>query len=703
MTMPDHPRLLFDQAGIETLKARLAAHDWVKALWTRKLRPLDDVLRQPVELPDRGGNWWHWHISPVSGAHLTAGKRIGAWQWEHIDPITGKVFLGDTSHPSSDYDACVIGMLHEQWAQNARDLGVAYQVTGDRAYARKARDILMGYAAKYPAYDLHASGYGTSRTDKVIPRTGGGRVGSTYLEESAWLIPFCHGVDLVWDALSAEDRRAIAQKVVLPSITEVIVAPSASIHNIQCWANAAWGSAGLLLGDQALVAKAIEHPEMGYWKQVTAGVTPAGMWWEGSWGYHFYTLSALLWLTEAARNCGIDLYGEALERMFNAPLIFAMPNDRLPAFNDSGEEDLAARASPYELAALRYPRNGYDALLRKSPRTDDFALWFGKGTLAAAGRRKRGLAGVIDSGYSILTQGKGKDAAWVCMKHGPHGGWHDHADRLNFVLYARGEVIGVDPGTIEYGRKEDFEWYKTSVAHNTLVIDEMVQQKTNGRHIASGRAAGIDYAMAGADALYEGVRFIRSMALLNGRLLVVMDQVACDRERVMDLAYHHRGTWSDLPAGLPWNPPEKPGYMHLRDATVRKTDKSMRLTVETRKGLHSSIVLAGGEQTEAITAYGIGQSLDLRVPTVLFRRHAAQSLFYWAVSIAADPVALRVLPVLGEDGRALPAGAVAAVAVTFDGATHTLVANPDKERLRVAGPDGRERVVTDVFTRLAQA
>ncbi len=50
------------------------------------------------------------------------------------------------------------------------------------------------------------------------------------------------------------------------------------------------------------------------------GVSPDGVWWEGAWGYHFYTLSALWSLTEAARNCGINLYSDELKRMFDAPL-----------------------------------------------------------------------------------------------------------------------------------------------------------------------------------------------------------------------------------------------------------------------------------------------------------------------------------------------------------------------------------------------
>ena len=104
MNLEKHPRLLFNCDGIENLKRRLDSRAWLKALWDRKLGVLSETLKEPVELPERGGGWWHWYASPTTGAVLKTGKQIGKWEWEHIDSVSGEVFKGDRSQPSTDYD-----------------------------------------------------------------------------------------------------------------------------------------------------------------------------------------------------------------------------------------------------------------------------------------------------------------------------------------------------------------------------------------------------------------------------------------------------------------------------------------------------------------------------------------------------------------------------------------------------------------------
>src|SRR6185437_4609387 len=98
------------------------------------------------------------------------------------------------------------------------------------------------------------------------------------------------------------------------------------VHNIQCWKNSAVGLIGLLLDDKELVKDAIDDPDRGYRVQLEKGVMPDGAWWEGAWGYHFYTLNALWPLVEAGRNCGIDLVDPRLKKMCDAPLVFALPD-----------------------------------------------------------------------------------------------------------------------------------------------------------------------------------------------------------------------------------------------------------------------------------------------------------------------------------------------------------------------------------------
>jgi hypothetical protein len=221
------PGLLFDPSGIHTLKTRIQTQDWANRFWQSVQQKLDEALATDVVLPPRGGNWFHWHASPTTGAALEVGKQIGPWEWEHIDPVGGDIFRGDPSEPSKDFDGCMIRILHYEWCEQIRDLGVAYQVTGDVRYAKRAREIVLAYAEKYLEYPFH-----NTRGEEKI---GGGRVGPQTLNEAVWIISVCHGTDLIWDILSEQDKKTIAEKMLLPAAREVILPHEMKVHNIQCW------------------------------------------------------------------------------------------------------------------------------------------------------------------------------------------------------------------------------------------------------------------------------------------------------------------------------------------------------------------------------------------------------------------------------------------------------------------------------------
>jgi oligo-alginate lyase len=627
-----HPRLLFTSAGIEQLKERVRQPEW-SPQWTAFRKSYDDALGAAIELPPRGSNWFHWYVCPKHGVRLTTGKRIAAWQWEHICPTDHEVFRGDPSRPQTDFDGCVLSGTHDRYARAVRDGGILYQVTGDARYAKRVREILLAYAAKYLDYPVH--------TTTAEAKIGGGRVGPQTLDESTWLIPMAQGADLVWDTLSDADRAAIADKLFLPAARDVILPHRMGIHNIQCWKNSAVGLAGYLLGDDALIRAAIDDPDRGYRAQMAKGVQGDGVWFEGAWGYHFYTMSALWPLVEAARNAGTDLYGEPLKKMFEAPVLLAMPNLMLPAFNDSAET--AVRNPLYELAYARYKDPVYLAAI-PAGRRNDFAVWFGVPALPAEKPAPGASRNFPDSGYAILSNG----GTWLCLKYGPHGGGHGHPDKNNFILYAHDEVLFPDPGTRPYGSPLHAEWDRATVAHNTLVVDGKSQAPATGKLLAFGN----DYAMTDAGAIYPGVRFIRTVAMVSPNLIVFVDRVTADAPHTFDLANHIAGTWKDEPGAEKIALP----YPHVQDAT-RRTSLAT-----------DSVALSfpGNGGTEVIAATGPGKSTAERIPMSIFRRTGREATFVWAVSL--DGVRQKLDANLGEKISARIAG----VTVTVDTDAHTV-------------------------------
>ena len=674
--LPPHPRLLLNRDGVEELKARVERHSWAKECWESVKKRADEALEREVELPPRGGNWRGWYACPTHGGSLRRGKQIEKWKWEHICAIGGEALLGDPSKTTTDFDGCGIVYVHEDWSNLVRNLGLAYQITRETRYARKAVEIALAYAERYKDYPLHNL--------HGLAHVGGGRVGSSTLDESIWLMSICQGLDLIWETLTEEERTKIETQLLQPAARDVILPYKLGVHNIQCWKNTAVGLIGLLVGDKELIYEAFDNPDSGYHTQINKGVLSDGSWFEGAWGYHSFALNALLNLTEAARNSGTDLYGKKLKAMFDVMLKLATPTLKLPAFNDSQEHDLRKLAVLYELGYARYRDPDYARLLSEYNRKSDQALWFGMDVASECEFRARSTNSSA-CGYAVLARGDGKDATWLCLKYGPHGGGHGHPDKLNFVIYARGEAVAIDPGFASYGLPVHAEWYRTTLAHNTLVVDEASQKSAEGRCIAFGSEKGVDYVSADAGEIYDGVRFVRTAALLDQNLLAFIDLVSTDEPRTLDIAYHQRGTWIDLPPGLDWELPDKLGYKHLRDATSRPTRRALSLKTRIDEGWDMLIALAGGEQTEVITGTGIWRHLEDHVPAVIFRRTTNRTAYGWAVSLDGSPVKIEHLPLRFNNG----AGLASAVRVTLtDGRSWVLISNPDKRSVSVELSNG---------------
>jgi hypothetical protein len=324
----------------------------------------------------------------------------------------------------------------------------------------------------------------------------------------------------------------------------------------------------------------------------------------------------------------MDLYGEPLKKMFEAPVQLAMPNLRLPAFNDSAETPV--RNGLYELAYARYRDPVYLTALAAGNRRNEYALWFGVDPLPGDSPASIKSYNATDSGYAILARGTGQSATWLCLKYGPHGGGHGHPDKNNFVLYAGGKVVFPDPGTRPYGSPLHAEWDRVTMAHNTLVIDQASQAQSTGRILAFGD----DFAMTDAGSIYPGVRFIRTAALLSQNLIVFVDRVTADRDRTFDLANHFAGTWAEPSGGSAISLGTSAGYQHVRDATVRHADGISLRTTSAR------IVLAPNEPTDVITGTGVGTSTEDRVPMSIFRRRGRETTYVWAVSLDGSPVTL---------------------------------------------------------------
>jgi hypothetical protein len=126
----------------------------------------------------------------------------------------------------------------------------------------------------------------------------------------------------------------------------------------------------------------------------------------------------------------------------------------------------------------------------------------------------------------------------------------------------------------------------------------------------------------------QGVRFVRTAAMVNPNLIVVVDEISADAEHVYDLAVHLDGKWDDLPEGKPLAAPEGDGYGEIAALTTRTAEESVTLGTNL-----AHISLAEGTSTEILTGTGVGESTQDRVPIAVFRRKAKATHFVWAIAL----------------------------------------------------------------------
>ncbi|MCC7498785.1 MAG: heparinase II/III family protein [Bryobacterales bacterium] len=595
--------LLVDQVELDAARAKAARYEWAASTLAGIMADAEAALKQPVKLPDRGGQWSHWYACKKDGAELVTDSPVA-----HRCPRCGTVYTG---YP---YDEVVIGWEHLNHASRARQCGLAYRFTGRKEFAARAGEILTAYAGRYRTYPRH------DQWGRDIP--WGGRVSAQTLEESQFLISMSWAYALVRETLDAPARRHIEQDL-LRAAANVILDHDMKIHNIQCWKNSAVAAAGFVLNDPDLVHNAIDNPEHGFRAQIAKGVTGDGLWYEGSTSYHYYTMSALWVLVEAARHAGINLYGERYRMLFDSPVRLAFPNGYTPAFNDSHSSDITARGDLYELAYTRWKRPLYAHLLAAGKRGSLQSLLYGEPVVESGPIIAEQSTLFRQAGVAMLRR-QGTAAA---VRFGLHGGGHGHPDKLNLLTFSGGEQFGVDPGSIAYGMPLQQEWFKTTVAHNTVSVDGAQQEAVDGEFGSWSDTPDAVTLAARATRVCPGVELARTVRLTPRR---ITDRFECTAaaEHTYDWVFHAYGT---LATSLPMKPLLEKlgaanGYQHITGVLHANTDQDWWAEWDVN-GVRCRIRMRGQPGTEVFRGTAPGVDAREQVALILVRRRARATVF----------------------------------------------------------------------------
>jgi len=651
---PPHPFLacMADELGRlrQAYRGQAAERDIVAA----RVKEAERFVGEPVEFPPRGGQHNQWYQCDKCEIAL---RTVDATH--HQCPKCGKVYSGPP------YDDVIFSQQHSRNLQRMVTAAWAYGISEDKRFAEYAAKILLGYAQRYEQYPYHSASLdGKSRS--------GGHLFEQTLNEAADLAgEIGPAYDLIHDSgvLSAAEHQAIREGLLLPMLRNIDKNKTGK-NNWQTWHDAAliWG--GALVRDPAWVRKAIADPQNGFLYQMGVSVSKEGMWYENSWGYHFYTLGALVNIAETARRLGIDLWSnERLKRMFTLPVYYTMADGMLPRFGDDTSSSVRRVGRLFEPAYHAYQDPQILALL--GDRTSFESLLLGRTRQATP--KPAALESMVfeDAGHAIL-RAKGQAGLTAALTFGPYGGFHGHFDKLSFVFYGFGRELGVDPGRARsqaYRLPIHSKWYKATISHNAVLVDGQSQKPAAGKLLRFESKDAYTVAAASCDDAYPGVKHTRWL-LLTGTYLLAIDKLQSDAEHRFDWLYHNKGqrlvceaaTESTNPAG------EVPGGEYIRNAQRGTTGELIRARFEDAS-VATYLTLAAQEGTVVTAGEGVGGSVNDRVPMMTMGRQGRD------VSFAA---VLEPVPA-GDQPQVIDVR----LAATGESMTVTVTSGPHTDRLTI--------------------
>ncbi|MAS38247.1 MAG: hypothetical protein CL610_29895 [Anaerolineaceae bacterium] len=181
-------------------------------------------------------------------------------------------------------------------------------------------------------------------------------------------------------------------------------------------------------------------------------------------GYHVFPTLSIFSVVQVAQARGVELpadYMALVERAHDMYLYAQQPDHLLPTFND-------CNPNPMDPAPLL--QAAADAFDR-----DDFR-W--GATHGAAGQAPDHASHDWPSaGYYVMRDQWGDDGQYLFFDGAPWGASHQHEDKLTFVLYAGGRLLIGDPNIYSYAWTEQTHYFKSSRAHNVVMIDGMGQAR----------------------------------------------------------------------------------------------------------------------------------------------------------------------------------------------------------------------------------
>lgn len=450
---PKHPCLLLTPDGVEEMRGALGKNQMFDSSVAEVLAEADRALGEPIVVPvprDGGGGYTHE---------------------KHKDNYYVMYYCG-----------------------------IAWQLTGNEAYARKVVDMLDGYAALYPTLDFHPV---------TLSKTPG-RIFWQTLNECVWMVHTAIAYDCIYDYLSAAKREQLERDFFRPYADFLMNGTKENpannrvfnmIHNHGTWATAAVGMLGMVMGEKDYVDMALYGSDKsgkngGYIMQLDNLLSPDGYYTEGA-----YYLRYAIWPMMLFANCidnnlpevGIFDYRDAILHKAVEALLQLNYNGVFMKFNDALTKQLDCQELIFAVD-IAYGAYGNKMLLDVAQKYQKKCIPCDVGYAVArdvqAGQAepiryrsamygdgadgKQGGIGVIRSSRSELNSA-------LTLKATSHGLSHGHYDKLTIAYYDNDNVVLPDYGASRFLNieakykghytRENKSFAMQTIAHNTVTVD----------------------------------------------------------------------------------------------------------------------------------------------------------------------------------------------------------------------------------------
>jgi len=670
---PERPFMLVSSDELAVAKEKTKTQAWAAESLKKLCSQADEMVAAPQFFPESEGGWTHKYVSPKTAGKLKFDPKS---PHRHLDPSTGDYLTG------KQYDDAWNSYAIHTTISQQETLAAAWTLTRDQRYAKTMRLVFLDIAKKYSTYRLHDKSMRLKPDDEPVgdyAPTGGIAFSQSIGECSAFTsLAFSYDILAGSGFLSKEEQTLIETNVWKPlqSYMRRLMELHPSGGNWWIWHSSGAVVVGVLMGDEDLVDLGLNAPKCGLLPHLRSGyINEDGFTAELSPSYHAYPFKALMHLAIATRRVGIDFYKEdRFRKAFNLPLAIRQPTLYMPRLNDGWYSTITSPffASLYEAAASWYDDPDYKKVLVSIYSSTDpvverdciAALLYGPAELPKEGLEPPTESRFLKASGLAILRTPGKD--WnAVLKNDIGVSGHRHPDALNLVLFANGEEVFPGTGSPSYGHPSYKAWFSQTIGHNAVTLNQNSQRIYPwGKELEFGVAGGglsVVQSHASSRALQADPHLLtHAVPIQLRRTLVMLPSCIVDVTRsatdyrgdsprgdfpktIVDMALHLNGTlnmdsiWGSFNESLISEDrillndrAPKQGYDLIEDVRLANNPSPVHGRLSQTQGGGVDIWLAPapeGGQVYTATGLGLPGSLEQRMPMILQRRQANETVF----------------------------------------------------------------------------